>query len=144
MDTFVGWRNAADSNSAVAYTSYLQTYAQPFGFLSTHVGDNAFSLRKDLLNFTLMGSGGITSTDAPYLTHFSRSLNAPCWGPISDASGIGGQDTAPAVGAAISATSISKPYAYRSNANTKGAPNRFFPQCAVRAGQWPACPHQTL
>ena len=56
VDTFVGWRNAADSNSAVAYTSYLQTYAQPSGFLSTHVGDNAFLSRKDLLNFTLMGS----------------------------------------------------------------------------------------
>jgi hypothetical protein len=113
-DALVAWRQSADDTSASAYTNYLQTYGQTAGFLSTHQGDNAFLSRKDLINFAQQGLG-VSATSLPYLTHFSRSLNAPSWGPVANSSAMGGNGT----------------YPYNSNANTTGSANRFLPNVRI-------------
>ena len=108
---FITWRNGTDAASAAAYSAYVQNYGVPNGFLTTKIGDNAFLSRRDLLNFSQQ-SLGIPTTSLGYFTTFARSLNAPCWGPVADATSMGGTGSA---------------YAYKTNANTSGTANRFLP-----------------
>ena len=88
--TFATWRNALNSGTA-AYTSHILQFAAPNGFLklyvdpSTNKSNNRLLSRQDLIKLAQNGTLGISSTSLPYLTTFTRELNAPSWTPQLDA-----------------------------------------------------------
>jgi hypothetical protein len=128
VDSFVSWRNAQDYSSPVysspvtnAYSSYLQNYGIKYGFLQTELGDNAFLSRQDLINFANSGSYGLTASSLAYLTHFSRSVNAPTWSPINPPTNPGGAVAVADQEAPAYSTN------YTSLAETAPNPNRDIP-----------------
>lgn len=94
IDKFIGWRNAVTSTGTLSYlewsagiknTAGISNYAALEVARSGHrtivLGDNTPLTRHDLIaNPTL--SGPLGSNPIP-LTHFSRSLNSPCYIPAS-------------------------------------------------------------
>ncbi len=109
----LAFRNPADlSNYANRFSNVLTATN---GYMTTSSGNNRFLSRGDLIRFAKKEG----FTDAlPLLTHFSRDLNSPCWGPTYDASDLGG----------------SAAYAYRSNASLISSTNRLLPT-VVSAGE---------
>ena len=80
VNSLVEWRNKA--TYATSY-NYLTNYASTNGFMRVSPGgDNTFLSRQDLIRYA--GNAGITNT-IPYLTTFSRELNAPSWRPATPA-----------------------------------------------------------
>ena len=81
IDTFINWRNKGtlSTNSA----NYTNTVAQlaTNGFLMANAGDSPLLGRQDLIDyFTKI----LHNTNAiPYLTTFSRAVNAPSWCPAT-------------------------------------------------------------
>jgi Tfp pilus assembly protein PilX len=95
VDAFVkNWRNIATGQTPTDYMAYLglggstttSFGAGPkYGFLksgtSGTTSDNRLLTRQDLIRLANNGTLGITGTALPYLTTFSRSLNAPTYAP---------------------------------------------------------------
>jgi hypothetical protein len=84
----VRFRNPASWNSPVDYQRTV-TAAQKEGFLPNVVTDGGFTAtnnlitsRQDLLKYASLKNPELTNA-LPYLTHFSRSLNAPSWRPVN-------------------------------------------------------------
>jgi Tfp pilus assembly protein PilX len=147
-DLFVkNWRNLTTGSSTDNYLAYLgfskngttNLVGNPFfpfgpanGFLKTAssntTSDNHILGRQDLIRLaTKAGTAyGISADALPYLTHFTRELNAPSWGPTQDASAMGGND----------GTGSPKPYAYATNADNSAVANRFLPNVRVAALGW--------
>lgn len=71
-DQFVSWRNP--QSLSTYSTSVLAQAAR--GFLSPLLGDRQITTRQDLIKLANAGQG-IPASALPYLTHFSRSINAP-------------------------------------------------------------------
>ncbi len=113
------FRNAGVNN----YSNQVSTFSRN-GFLSAiatnSVGkimtNNYFLNRQDLLRYAQTQNTGLTNS-LPYLTAFSRSVNAPSWGP----------------------TTTTVTYPYQSKANTSGSTNRFLPN--VRFTSSSTIPH---
>lgn len=112
IDKLTSFRNAAAVASADSFSNWVNTSGTS-GFLfplagsgvSGSASNSAFFTRQDLLRY--VHTQNIELTEAlPYLTHFTRSVNAPSWGPTADA-GTG--------------------FAYLSDANKETATNRFLP-----------------
>ncbi len=82
LDQIVGWRNQAN---AAGYASYVTNWSTN-GFMQVASGDTTFLSRQELIAyFTTNGW-----TDAlPYLTTFSRELNGPVWGPLTNLAASG-------------------------------------------------------
>jgi len=78
--TFLEW--AAGISRTTGTPNQQALAAAQSGHLSVVEGDQALLSRHDLL--AMLSSQGLSAA-APYLTHFSRSLNAPSWSPESDA-----------------------------------------------------------
>ncbi len=135
-----GWRNLASGSRADNYLAYLgipkngptSLIGNPFfadgpsnGFLKmaseSGVSDNLVLGRQDLIRLAGKNVYGISPDSLPYLTHFTRELNAPGWWPVRDASELGGVD----------GTGIPAPFAYAANAENPGVANRFFPNVRV-------------
>ena len=76
MDKFVGWRNTNHVGSSSSYVTAV-TNAATNGFLSPLAGDQRITSRQDLIKIARSGNYGITTNALPFLTHFSRELNAP-------------------------------------------------------------------
>lgn len=103
------WRNAATGADVVTFDEWASGLeratnsnasaiaAARSGHRSIAVGDNLFFSRRDLLK------NAQTSGAASSLTHFSRTLNAPSWSPLIDATGTFSYKTA-----ANTATSINR------------------------------------
>ncbi len=89
IDTLVTWRNPinATNSPASAYTNYVYTAATN-AFLTPASGERIFTSRQQLIAFLTQNVANGDSTAVarmqaalPYLTHFSRELNAPSWYP---------------------------------------------------------------
>jgi hypothetical protein len=98
-DAFVkNWRNLATGQNSADYLAYLGVGGSSNsssgvvfgagpkdGFLrsgtTTSANDNRLLSRQDLIRLASNGTLGITGTALPYLTTFSRSLNAPTYSP---------------------------------------------------------------
>jgi Tfp pilus assembly protein PilX len=79
-NTFTEWASGfAPAGVSVAPAAMA---AQASGHLASVAGDNVFFSRQDLLLAAQdAGDTGLTSADLGYLTHFSRTFNAPSWAP---------------------------------------------------------------
>ncbi len=133
-DQLVNWRNAASNASASSYLSYLTGVAAQFGFLQAAPGDHTFIGRQDFMQYWTNELAASTAL-LPYLTTFSREVNAPSWGPEHDASDPASLthwngknttvDPANPSGGTIS-------YAYKTNRDQATSINRFFPNVRVK------------
>lgn len=86
MSAFVGWRSTNSAGSAAAYVTAI-TNAATNGFLRAPAGDQRIPARQDLIKIARTGNYGISINALPYLTHFSRSVSAPSWGPATNGTG---------------------------------------------------------
>jgi len=82
MDTFVKWRNANSSSTAANYVTNVSSAATN-GFLTPSTGDRNLLSRQDLISLARSTNYGITTNALPYLTTFTRALNAPSWSPTN-------------------------------------------------------------
>jgi hypothetical protein len=108
-DAFVRWRNANTASSAINYVTGV-TNAAATGFLRPASGDHRLQSRQDLITAARNGTGGLTTTALPYLTTFSRAVNAPTWAPTTPA------------GSSIN---------YAAQADALASTNRFLPNVRV-------------
>lgn len=104
----VAWRNVGTSGtfpSTVISANNTYLLASP--------GDRLFTGRQQMLKY--LESLGVAATSFPLLTHFTREVNAPAWGPTADANDaiLGGNGT--------------NEYKYSSNKNNDSAINRLLP-----------------
>lgn len=104
---FVGWRNPGLSGPAYATAV---TNAATNGFLN--FSPKQLVSRQDLIRLARTGANGISTNALPYLTHFSRTVNAPGWGP---------------------ATPVGSTMDYAAQANAATSTNRFFPNVRVKS-----------
>lgn len=135
VDTVVGWRNYSSAKASGAFASLggagytisegnsywnavvsnTTGFLRVSGSLSNNQSDRMFGSRQELIRFLTQGVAATAAERASlqnalrYLTHFSRELNAPSWGPVSPA------------GSSVD---------YGSLANTSGT-NRFVPGVKV-------------
>jgi hypothetical protein len=106
--SLITWRNPAPD-----YAAYVLETALTNGFRDPHAGLNrAFAGRRDLIKFA--EDQGMTNA-LPHLTHFSREKNSPSFGPLQNASALGGDDGGGNV------------HAYRDNALSTNSVNPFLP-----------------
>ncbi len=117
MDNIVGWRNYASAQASGSFPGNFSFHsATPYynavvsntsGFLNTTgtlwngFSDQAFLSRQELIAF--QSRAGFPSTALQYLTHFTRTLNAPSWRPL---------------------TNYTAPYTYLTSGTTAAALNR--------------------
>jgi hypothetical protein len=114
INSFLTWRNGSDAATADAYETFLNGFGSKYGYTEVKYLHNAFLSRKDLLKAV---TDGILPGGASYFTHFSRTLNAPTWGPATNSSTIPGY-----VGGTGSAE-----VKYLDNANADESANRLVP-----------------
>jgi Tfp pilus assembly protein PilX len=116
-NALISFRNPQASASAAAYTNYVQGAAHT-GFLNALTSNpptggtntnNFFNSRQDLIRYATTNNTALTNA-LPYLTHYSRELNAPSWYPTTN-------------------TLLNN---YASNANTIGSTNRNIPNVRVQ------------
>lgn len=79
LQKLTGWRNAAAPVDAAAYTTYATQQALRLAFLKAQEGDRRFHSRWDLIQWVknYQTDTGITLTALPWLTHYTRTLDAP-------------------------------------------------------------------
>ena len=89
----VAWRNPVNGTSPTAYTNYIYT-ASTNAFLTPATGDRLFTSRQQLIDFLTqnVAAGDPAAVERmqaalPFLTHFSRELNAPSWYPQTNLAG---------------------------------------------------------
>jgi len=121
-NAFVRWRNTNTASSAAGYVTAV-TDAAARGFLRPAPGDHRLQSRQDLITAARNGTGGLTTEALPYLTTFSRAVNAPSWYPTLNASQMANY-------AATKETPGSRRN-YANEANDAAAPNRFLPNVRV-------------
>ncbi len=109
----IQFRNSATQSAYVS--SITNTLTATNGFMTTLSGNNRFLSRGDLIQFAKQE--GFTAA-LPYLTHFSRDLNAPAWGPTYNASEMGG----------------SSAYGYRTYSTNAASTNFFLPFATCQGG----------
>jgi Tfp pilus assembly protein PilX len=84
-NAFVRWRNAGTASSAASYVTGVSNAAST-GFLRPSTNDHRLQSRQDLIAAARNGTVGLATNALPYLTTFSRAVNAPSWYPTSNAS----------------------------------------------------------
>ena len=97
VDDLVRFRNStagtyADLVAAGAHGGFLSLFATNSAGTAVFT-NNYFTSRQDLLRYTQVQSPALTNA-LPYLTHFSRALNAPSWSPGTNAPAIAYKDDA--------------------------------------------------
>jgi hypothetical protein len=107
ISDLIQFRNGATTDYAGSITNALLATN---GFMTTVPGDNRFFSRGDLIRYAQQDGFAVA---LPYLTYFSRDLNAPSWQPTYDAGGT---------------------YNYHSSASTTGATNRLIPGVTAAGG----------
>ena len=129
MNTFVQWRNTNSASSATSYVTNVSAAATN-GFLTPRPGDRNLLSRQDLIKLAREGNGvyyGITTNALPYLTTFTRALNAPSWSPPLNAS----QMTPNYLDALKDTKDPDVRRNYANEANNVSAANRFLPNVRV-------------
>jgi hypothetical protein len=118
------WRNKVSGGTSTNYLHYIglgssttnsfYNFGPKYGFQkvanSASDSDNRILSRQDLIKLATNDSNGISTAALPYLTHFSRAVNAPSWSPPAPA------------GSSIN---------YNANRNSPGSANRFLPNVRV-------------
>lgn len=79
-NTFVTWRNGPAAATDTAYVSAV-TNAAKTGFLTPDANTQRFASRQDLIRFARAAQYGVNTNALPYLTTFSRTVNAPSLTP---------------------------------------------------------------
>jgi len=89
----VAWRNPNNGANAVTYTNYIYNAATN-AFLTPAAGERLFTSRQQLIAFltqnVAQNAADVERMEAalPFLTHFSRELNAPSWYPQTNLAGV--------------------------------------------------------
>jgi hypothetical protein len=127
ITNLVYWRNPSSAATATTYTNYVYS-PNTNAFLTPATGDRLFTSRQQLIDF-FMQDVAVSQADIirlqgalPYLTTFSRELNAPCWYPQTNMATAGYAYSTIATNTPASATNAFAPLA-RANAtytNTSG------------------------
>lgn len=76
-DTLVTWRNPTTASNSDAYVTYATGDALRQAFLQASSGDRRFFSRSDLIRWVKNNSSALLTDALPYLTHFTRTLDAP-------------------------------------------------------------------
>lgn len=121
-DAFIQWRNTNSAGSASSYVTTV-TNAATNGFLRAAPGDNRITSRQDLIK--LAKNGALGTNALPFLTHFSRAVNAPSWMPPQNASDI------PRYSASLETISPASAKNYKDNADSPASVNRNIPNVRV-------------
>ncbi len=82
VNHLINWRNQAN---AAKYSTYVTNWATN-GFMQVAPGDTTFLSRQDLIDYAKASNPDLTNA-LPYLTTFSREVNGPTWGPITNLGG---------------------------------------------------------
>jgi Tfp pilus assembly protein PilX len=80
---FVTWRSAVSSANANATSGGGGLFDPKRNFIDVPASEQAFVNRQDLLNYVAQSGSPIPSATLPFLTTFSRDLNAPSYEPNS-------------------------------------------------------------
>lgn len=78
---FLAWRSAVSKSNASSEPGAGGLFDPQRTFLEVTAGDQAFLNRQDLIQFTTRAGTQIPAEALPYLTTFSRDLNAPTFRP---------------------------------------------------------------
>jgi len=82
----VAWRSAVSSANANATSGSGGLFDPKRNFIDVPASEQAFVNRQDLLNYVAQSGSPIPSAALPFLTTFSRDLNAPSYEPNSSRS----------------------------------------------------------
>jgi hypothetical protein len=123
MSAFVGWRSTNSAGSATAYLA-AETNAATNGFLRAPAGDQRIPTRQDLIKIARTGNYGISTNALPYLTHFSRRVSAPSWGPTTNGTGSAYQyktdaDNSSSINRNIANVRVTSPFPRRDGTTAK-------------------------
>lgn len=111
---FVSWRGGTSKAS----TNFL--FSTTNSFFRVPVGDQRFVSRQDLIRYARANTNVINTNALPYLTTFTRELNAPSWWPNQNATDMGS--------VLVSSNAANYPNSdYRDKQNAPAVPNRFVP-----------------
>ena len=80
---FVDWRSAVSSTNTNAASGSGGLFDPKRNFIDVPASEQAFVNRQDLLNYVAQSGSPIPSAALPFLTTFSRDLNAPSYEPNS-------------------------------------------------------------
>jgi hypothetical protein len=80
---FVAWRSAVSSTNTNAASGSGGLFDPKRNFIDVPASEQAFVNRQDLLNYVAQSGTSIPSAALPFLTTFSRDLNAPSYEPNS-------------------------------------------------------------
>jgi Tfp pilus assembly protein PilX len=80
---FVAWRSAVSSTNTNAASGSGGLFDPKRNFIDVPASEQAFVNRQDLLNYVAQSGSPIPSAALPFLTTFSRDLNAPSYEPNS-------------------------------------------------------------
>ena len=80
---FVAWRSAVSSTNTNAASGSGGLFDPKRNFIDVPASEQAFVSRQDLLNYVAQSGTSIPSATLPFLTTFSRDLNAPSYEPNS-------------------------------------------------------------
>ena len=80
---FVAWRSAVSSTNTNAASGSGGLFDPKRNFIDVPASEQAFVNRQDLLNYAAQSGSPIPSAALPFLTTFSRDLNAPSYEPNS-------------------------------------------------------------
>ena len=83
---FVTWRSAVSSTNTNAASGSGGLFDPKRNFIDVPASEQAFVNRQDLLNYVAQSGTSIPSAALPFLTTFSRDLNAPSYEPNSSRS----------------------------------------------------------
>lgn len=81
---FVGWRSPVLSTNAASVPGSNGVFDPKRRFLEVPSGDQAFVNRQELIAYADSENAQLTSAALPFLTTFSRDLNAPSYEPNSE------------------------------------------------------------
>jgi Tfp pilus assembly protein PilX len=83
---FVAWRSAVSSTNTNAASGSGGLFDPKRNFIDVPASEQAFVNRQDFLNYVAQSGSPIPSAALPFLTTFSRDLNAPSYEPNSSRS----------------------------------------------------------
>jgi hypothetical protein len=98
---FVAWRSAVSSTNTNAASGSGGLFDPKRNFIDVPASEQAFVSRQDLLNYVAQSGTSIPSAALPFLTTFSRDLNAPSYEPNSSRSKLPDTNSADVMNPAI-------------------------------------------
>lgn len=84
---FVNWRSPVSSSSPSSNPGTNGVFDPKRSFIEVPAGEQAFVNRQDLLAYVESSNGKLSTSALPFLTTFSRDINAPSYEPNSERPG---------------------------------------------------------